>query len=346
LSRKKFFGSEYEARKYLSEDPDRDEYQIRYRHIQDDYVVEPKDESMERKNPRFGNPSKRKHPDYPKLPIRSQVPRMARALKRAFDSEDAETKRLANIEAEVMSEYQHEHPLQKFEGYEDQRDSTLRALQGQPSEKVAHVFRLLCEGSSPEQALKRAGLKKSSKIRQNPGELLVVNPEPDSAKAERVYEMWHKKEPHAVHVMDTGCDGDDLMICVGKAHNIVYRSGKWEHGKKTNDYVHHFDSKPYVYMLAHLVEPMARENPGKGKTVESLLSRARNKDGQYAVADLATPLSFGLDDGKDGTDIAIHNGSRVYGAVDQKTVIITDPKWKLIVIKGGEMHFDERGIVK
>lgn len=278
---RRYFGSEAEARAYLRDDPDRDEYQIRYRHINDDYVVEPRTDPRgdADENPRFGNP------------------------------------------AGVVKTKRDERLWKMAKNY--------AAEQGREADwpYIMGIFQRMKQ--------RVGGGMADASLRENP----------DSAKAEKVYSMWHQKEPHAIQVLDTGCDGDDLMICVGKAHNIVYRSGKWEHGKKTNDYVHHFDSKPSVYMLAHLVEPMVpRENPGK--TVESLLKRARNKDGQYAVADLATPLSFGIDDGADGTDIAIHNGSRVYGAVDQRTVIIMDPKWKLIVIKGGEMHFDERGIVK
>ncbi len=179
--------------------------------------------------------------------------------------------------------------------------------------------------------------------RENPGELLVVNgTEPDSAKAEKVFAMWHKKNPNNVGVLRPGCDVDDGMVCIGSANDIVYRSGKWEKGRKTNDYVHTFDSKPKVWMLASVVG----EESGTMKTVGALLAKAKNADGQFAVADLAAPISFSVD-GEDGAEeIAIHSGARVYGAVDRRTVIIVDPRWKLIVIKGGQMHFDERGIVK
>ncbi len=86
-----------------------------------------------------------------------------------------------------------------------------------------------------------------------------------------------------------------------------------------------------------------RGNPDK--TVDSLLRSSVNEDGKVEVAELAVPLSFGLDDGDEGADIEINRGAKVYGCVDQKTVVIHDPKWKLIVIKGGRMYFDERGIV-
>lgn len=161
--------------------------------------------------------------------------------------------------------------------------------------------------------------------------------------AEEVFEMWHRKEPRNRFTVSGGCNEDDGMLCIGKAHNIIYRSGKWEKGRKTNDYIHHFDSRPSVYMLEKKLPADARG--AADKTVGQLLSSAVNEDGQVEVAELAVPLSFGLDDGDDGSDIQIHNGAKVYGCVDQKTVIIHDPKWKLIVIKGGRMHFDERGIV-
>lgn len=197
-------------------------------------------------------------------------------------------------------------------------------------------------------AVSQPQTKKASNRRPWPLRNPRLNPEPDSAKAEKVFEMWHKKSPNRVGALKLGCDEKDIMVCVGKAHNIVYRSGKWESGRKTNDYVHHFDSKPSVYMLGFVLESQGADVPSrKEKAVEQLLAKARNADGQFAVAELATPLSFGLDDGTtEGDDIDISSGARVYGAVDQKTVIIVDPKWKLIVIRGGQMYFDERGIVK
>ena len=191
--------------------------------------------------------------------------------------------------------------------------------------------------------------------RENPGELLVVNPTSDTSttstssptrRAERVYKMWHQKDPHNAFTLKTGCRDDDAMVCVGHAHNIVYRSGKWEKGRKTNDYIHHFDSKPKVWMVAHLVGSEDQVGTAE-KDVGTLMRALQNGDGRYEVAELAAPISLGLDDGTtEGSDIKIHAGSKVYGGVDRKTVIIFDPHWKLIVIKGGKMHFDERGIVK
>lgn len=160
---------------------------------------------------------------------------------------------------------------------------------------------------------------------------------------EEVYRMWHRKEPHNRFVVSAGCNDDDGMVGIGQAHNIIYRSGKWESGRKTNDYIHHFDSRPSVFMLEKKLPASSRGTADK--TVGALLAGASNSDGQIEVAELATPLSLGLDDGDDGADIKISKGAKVYGCVDQKTVIIHDPHWKLIVIKGGRMHFDERGIV-
>jgi len=247
-----------------------------------------------------------------------------------------------------------------------------RLLDGKPIGHNCYVLdlaklRLEAEGRMDEiegSIVKEPRREMRRGTRENPGELLVVNPATTDAtatdaapRAERVYKMWHQKDPHNVGVFKTSCRDDDAMICVGRAHNIVYRSGKWEKGRKTNDYIHHFDSKPKVWMVAHLVEAglgsggAGIEGGGGGfgteKSVGDLMCALQNGDGRFEVAELAVPLSLGLDDGTtEGTDIKIHAGSKVYGGVDKKTVVICDPHWKLIVIKGGKMHFDERGIVK
>lgn len=183
------------------------------------------------------------------------------------------------------------------------------------------------------------------RLEENPAELLIVNPDGDldSKRAEKTYAMWHQKEPQHIDVKRNGVDWGDEMVCIGHAFDIVYRSGKWEHGKKTNDYVHTFDSKPKVWMLAKFFD----DDMGAIKTVSQLCASCCNRDGQFSCADLARPISFGLDDGSDGESaLKINSGARVYGGVDHKTIVIHDPKWKIIVVKGGQMHFDERGIIK
>lgn len=171
-----------------------------------------------------------------------------------------------------------------------------------------------------------------------------LNPAPerqanrDEERGAKVFEMWHQKEPTGAQVKRVLSDMDQIMVPVGKAHEIVYRSGKWEKGRKTNDYVHAFDSHPTVYML----EKFAPESQAAGKAASSLLRAAQGADGRFVVAELAVPLTLSING---GDEIDIHNGSKVYGAVDKHTVLICDPHWKLIVIRGGRMHFDERGIV-
>lgn len=278
--KRRYFGSEYEAREYVREHPDGEDLQIRYRHISDDFVVEPRDLDVERENPRFGNPAS--------VVKTKRDERLWKAAKRS--------------------------------AAERGRDGDFDYVMG--------IFLRMRD---------RVG----GGVRENPFDSAPL----DSARAEATYTMWHKKDPNHVIVIDTKCDSDDNMVCVGRAHDIVYRSGKWEKGRKTNDYVHTFDSKPRVYMLDHVASDGFKTSGGR--SVESLLSKARNSDGLFAVAELALPLSFTLDDGTtEGVDIAIHAGSRVYGAIDKKTIIISDPSWKLVIIRGGKMHFDERGIVK
>lgn len=197
------------------------------------------------------------------------------------------------------------------------------------------------EGGVPK-VMKKPGVGNRALPPEDPASWQPVRQNPRK-NGEEVFQMWHRKEPRNKFVISGGCTDTDEMVCIGKAHNIVYRSGKWESGRKTNDYIHHFDSKPGVYMLAKKLPADARG--AASKTVGQLLAGAIDNDGRVEVAELAVPLSFGIDDGGEGEDIAIHKGAKVYGAVDQKTVIIHDPKWKLIVVKGGRMYFDERGIV-
>jgi hypothetical protein len=208
---------------------------------------------------------------------------------------------------------------------------------------VVVVQRIMPNGEMvgrPKRVKKSDVLAPDEHLRQNPR--LNPSPERESSRDEergaKVFEMWHQKSPTGAQVKRVLGDMDACMVPVGKAHEIIYRSGKWEKGRKTNDYVHAFDSHPSVYML----EKFAPESRAQGKSAGSLLRAAQGADGRFVVAELATPLTLSIDDGQ---EIAIHNGSKVYGAVDKKTVIICDPKWKLVIIKGGRMHFDERGIV-
>jgi hypothetical protein len=222
-------------------------------------------------------------------------------------------------------------PLEEHVEYEPQR--AVRALRTRYG--VEGVEHMLHEGDEDHDIDERA---EKAAYMQRHEEGLRENP---SRSGEDIYRMWHQKEPRHATKKRAGVDWEDELVCVGKAHNIVYRSGKWEKGNKTNDYIHHFDSKPSVYM-----KPGVVEDAGASKSVKALFGPLRNPDGQAEVAELAKPISFALDDGsQDGYEIAIHTGAKVYGGVDKKTVLIIDPVWGPIVIKGGKMYFDERGIV-
>lgn len=219
-------------------------------------------------------------------------------------------------------------PLEDHVEFEPRR--TVRALRTRYGvDDVEHMLH-------DEEDIERQAEKHDYMRRHEAG--LRENP---SRTGEDIYRMWHQKEPRHATTKRAGVDWEDELVCVGKAHHIVYRSAKWEKGNKTNDYIHHFDSKPSVYM-----KPGVVEDAGATKSVKKLFGALANPDGKAEVAELARPLSFALDDGTtDGHEIPIHAGAKVYGGVDKKTVLIIDPKWGPIVIKGGKMYFDERGIV-
>jgi hypothetical protein len=223
-------------------------------------------------------------------------------------------------------------PLEEHVEHEPQR--TVSALQKRYGRQA--VEHMLDEDDNvDEQAEKAAYMDRhEAGLRNNP------HVEPGEA-GEHIYAMWHQKEPKRLSRVKLQCNWEDELVRVGKAFSIVYRSGKWEKGNKSNDYIHHFDSKPSVYML-----PGSTEHDGSAKSVQQLFGPLQNPDGQAEVAELATPLSFALDDGtSEGAEMKLHRGAKVYGGVDKKTVLIVDPVWGPIVIKGGKMYFDERGIV-
>lgn len=184
----------------------------------------------------------------------------------------------------------------------------------------------------------------------NPGELMIVNPTEnpdgglDTTRAEKTYEMWHKREPRNAKVVRPRVKDNDLMCCVGNAHSIIYASNKWEKDlRKTNSYIHHFDSSPKVWMLVSKV-PDGDARGNGSKTVGELLKGCRNADGQFACADLARAETLCID--AEDNELKIGSGARLLGATDHKTVIILDPQLGLVIVKGGAMHFDERGIIK
>lgn len=179
----------------------------------------------------------------------------------------------------------------------------------------------------------------SMRATSHSGKALRLNPEPDSARAEEVYEMWHRRPAEGFDIKKTGVKITAPMVCIGRAHDVVYASNKWEKDKrKTNDYVHTF-GQPKVWLL----ESFAKDVGGARKTVEHFLQKCCNAEGRVAGADLAKMVSLCV--GDENHEIKIHSGARVFGGNDQKTVVILDPVYKMIVITGGKMFFDERGIV-
>ena len=68
-----------------------------------------------------------------------------------------------------------------------------------------------------------------------------------------------------------------------------------------------------VFLYGNAEKLPADARSAASKTVGQLLSGAIGEGGRVEVAELAVPLSFGIDDGAGGEDIAIHKGAKVYG---------------------------------
>lgn len=84
---------------------------------------------------------------------------------------------IESIEDEVMSEYGHEHPLRKFSlassasglseaALKKQRAMVVERLKTASEEQATQVFRLLSEGFSAIESLKKAGLRKNPSSRR------------------------------------------------------------------------------------------------------------------------------------------------------------------------------------
>lgn len=126
----------------------------------------------------------------------------------------------------------------------------------------------------------------------------------------------------------------DEVYQIGKASEIMYRSGKWMKGRKTQDYYHVHDSKPYVYH---------EDGEGRAKSVSSLIG-PYNKE-QIPLAALGYCLGLEFYD-MDGELVELSLGSRkplLCVTPDMKTLVILGSK--PVFIRGGKMRVEGRGIV-
>lgn len=162
---------------------------------------------------------------------------------------------------------------------------------------------------------------------QVPSETLVSNVEQDIYKAATMYQTFNAKEPK--HIDSLSVHMPEMVAPCGKATYIVYRSKKWKTGNKTDDYIHHFDTTPNVYV-----------DCGAGRPVKTS-SLLKWNDFQMAAALMGTCLELCVDDEM----YPLTGHPKLLCRGDARTLLILDAGGP-IIIKGGQMRVEAHGIIK
>lgn len=160
----------------------------------------------------------------------------------------------------------------------------------------------------------------------------------------KTWRMWHSKdEPRKEYTRTEKLLSESHFIPIGKAHEILYASDKWEKNGDNFDYIHEFESHPKVFIPAS--KASEDEATGAPRTTASVLG-LRSPKKSLVVAALATAKAFTYYD-VDGELVEIQGlkGALVGSSPDKKTLLILAKKGPILV-RGGQMRITARGIVK
>lgn len=169
------------------------------------------------------------------------------------------------------------------------------------------------------------------------------------SKAEDHFRLWHQKEPRQIFEVDY--DFPDYVHCVGRAEDILYASDKWEEDGNFFDYIHDFDSLPFVYACEGSFDLPVKGQP---KSVKKLL-QAPSLDGEFSLPILAQVRELVIcpvaakgprTNPMNRRMLAFDQLPLLCCSPDLKTLIIFSEERGPIFIRGGEMVVTERGIVK
>lgn len=163
-------------------------------------------------------------------------------------------------------------------------------------------------------------------------------------RAAATYRMWSKKPLD--ESMEVETDFPTRMQRIGFASSILYASDKWEAKDDLVDYLHDFDSSPAVFIgdaqasgLEHDHEMATRTLMGPG------VPRMR------ADVDLALPLLGFVKEliiHRSGPDLCwrFSDPPCMACSPDKKTLVILSADHGPILIRGGAMHVEGRGICR
>lgn len=159
--------------------------------------------------------------------------------------------------------------------------------------------------------------------------------------AERNYKMWHKRNPDEGEAVRMSLDIPESLVCCGCAGHIVYASDKWNEDRRVDTYIHDFESSPKIYR-----KPQRGEN-GAVSTHELMNVPRRAIGGSMDLPQLgyAQELVW-YDDNQQMQKLDLSQKNIVMScSPDRKSVILLG-KGFCVVIRGGQMTVQGRGIVK
>lgn len=186
----------------------------------------------------------------------------------------------------------------------------------------------------------KGGKRKSTRRpRENPG---PSTREVNHGRA--TWRMWHKKEnPKKEYGRTEKLLSEKQFVPIGKAHEILYSSDKWERDGDHHDYIHEFESHPKVYIP--LSKATEDEIIGQPKTTAAVLG-LRSPKKSLVVVELAKVRSFSYFDSEgELVEITGISGAIAASSPDKKTLLILSKKGPILV-RGGQMKITARGIVK
>ena len=163
-------------------------------------------------------------------------------------------------------------------------------------------------------------------------------------RAEDLFREWHDKEPRQYLRRNEPLLDHEKFCCIGRGVNILYESDKWEKDGEDYPYIHDFESRPGIWVVAEHCTP--QECIGKPIKTTTLLGIRSPKEALH-VTQLATAKELVVE-GKDGEKFELEmgkNGSPMYATLDKKALLISTSKGP-VVVRGGKMVITSRGIVK
>jgi len=166
----------------------------------------------------------------------------------------------------------------------------------------------------------------------------------DVERARATWRMWHQKEnPKREYKKSERLLDEAFFAPVGKAHEILYSSDKWERDGDQHDYIHEFESHPTVYIPDSYASD--EEVVGTPKKTLSVLG-LRVKPPRLVVPELAKVREFSyVDSAGELVEVRLGKGAIMGSSPDKKTLIILSKNGPVLV-RGGQMRVTARGIVK